>query len=143
MPSERITLNPRGAGDFTLSDQIWQLIDRDATLRRLAGDESLFHELIDFFLDDHVPLFRELEAGTRDANAAVVERSGHGLKGLTANLGATTAAAAAGQVEECGRGNDLAQAAEFQETLRKELTRLVEALTQYRAAAETTRSARS
>jgi len=122
---------PTTDGDAT-GDSIWDLIDRDATLARLAQDESLLRELADFFLDDQQPLVDTLTAALERADPAAVEGAAHSLKGMAANLGATAAARAAGELEAMGRARDLSTAAGKQQALLAEIDRLVGALRSYR-----------
>lgn len=112
---------------------IWQLIDREATLRRLGNDESLFLQLVDFFLEDHPPLMEHLESAIAEHDATKMERAAHSLKGLTSNLGATAVTQWAAGLETSGRQNDLSQATVLHQGLKTELTTLVQALKRHRS----------
>lgn len=119
---------------FPTGDSIWTMIDRNATLERLAQDESLFGELVDFFLADYGDLLAALSAAVSRADAASVEQTAHRLKGMAANLGAEGLAKAAGELESMGRGGAVTKGAEAEQALRVELRQLVGALREYREA---------
>ena len=79
-----------------------EFFDREGALGRLGGDEELFGELVQFFLEDTPGLLNLLRSGLRDNDWAPVERAAHGLKGLASNFGATRAVEAARTVERLG-----------------------------------------
>ncbi|MCE9548544.1 MAG: Hpt domain-containing protein [Planctomycetia bacterium] len=112
---------------------IWQLIDRDATLARLGGDEQLFNELVGFFLEDEPGLLRDLTEAVERQDFDAAERAGHSLKGLAANLGATAAARAGHEVEASAREKDSARLALAAKGAIPEFARVVEALKQFQA----------
>jgi len=112
---------------------VWELIDRSATLERLANDESLFRELVDFFLADHGPLVTALETAVVQRDAPALERAAHSLKGLAANLGAVAVADVAAELEGAGRQKTWPPVETALPRLQRELPRLVGALNRYRA----------
>lgn len=70
-----------------MSPQI-QLLDREAALERLDGDEELLQEIIDIFLEDAPRLFLALKQARLDRDQKTTERQAHSLKGASANVGA-------------------------------------------------------
>jgi two-component system sensor histidine kinase/response regulator len=95
------------------------------TLERLGGDETLFREVIEIFLDD-VPkhmtsLGRAIEAG----DAAAVEGAAHTLKGELGYLGISEVSQKARELEEFGRNSDLRFAAALYATFATELAELL------------------
>lgn len=114
-----------------MSASIWQFIDRDATLARLANDQALFDDLVTFFLEDHGPMMEKLGVAVTQRNAPAVERAAHSLKGLAANLGATEMSAIAATLETMGRENNLIEVGPAHDALKAELPRLVFALRAY------------
>lgn len=70
-----------------MSPQI-QLLDREAALERLDGDEELLQEIIDIFLEDAPRLFLALKQARLDQDHKTTERQAHSLKGASANVGA-------------------------------------------------------
>ena len=114
-----------------MSETVWQLIDRDSTLARLANDEELLRELAGYFLEDNERHMIAIKKAIAGGDAAGVERAAHSLKGMAANLGATSATHAAAALELMGRDRDVANAAESEQVLKVELQRLVNALREY------------
>ena len=114
-----------------MSEIIWQLIDRDATLARLANDEELLRELAGYFLEDHKPQIIALTNAIASGDAAAVERAAHSLKGMAANLGARDVTQAASELELMGRNRDLTKSADIQGGLKMAIDRLVSALRGY------------
>jgi HPt (histidine-containing phosphotransfer) domain-containing protein len=75
-------------------------------LTRVDNDYELLRELLDIFKVDsprHLDALREAAAHADLKNVAT---NGHTLKGMLANLAATRATAAAGQLEHLGRSGD-------------------------------------
>lgn len=65
-----------------------QMLDRDAALERLDGDEELLQEIVDIFLEDAPRLFLALKQARLDRDQKTTERQAHSLKGASANVGA-------------------------------------------------------
>jgi HPt (histidine-containing phosphotransfer) domain-containing protein len=105
-----------------------EFFDREGALGRLGGDEELFGELVQFFLEDTPGLLNLLRSGLQDNDWAPVERAAHGLKGLASNFGATRAVEAARSVERLGRDRNLPAAAEALPALEREIELLQQAL---------------
>jgi HPt (histidine-containing phosphotransfer) domain-containing protein len=99
-------------------------------LRDLGGedDPGLFAEIIDLFLEDSARLMEELDAAYRNDDALQFERTAHTLKSSSANLGALAFAETCAQLEQCGRGGDLAYIESTMETIRDAYTGVVRAL---------------
>jgi HPt (histidine-containing phosphotransfer) domain-containing protein len=64
------------------------LLDRDAALERLDGDEELLAEIVAIFLEDAPRLFLALKQARLDRDHKTSERQAHSLKGASANVGA-------------------------------------------------------
>lgn len=64
------------------------LFDHEGTLRRLGGDAGLYKDLVGFFLEDSVELFRQLQVATAGESVIATERASHSLRGICANFGA-------------------------------------------------------
>jgi HPt (histidine-containing phosphotransfer) domain-containing protein len=109
------------------------ILDVEATLARLGGDEVLFAELGGFLLHDLPPLFEELRGAVAESDAAGVRQKAHALKGLVAGCGGTRATHIAQAMENAGKEGDIAQAASLIEPLDTELEALIRALKDYRA----------
>ncbi len=82
------------------------------TLERLGGDEKLFHEVIEIFLDDVPKHMASLRRAIAEGDAADVEGAAHTLKGELGYLGISEVSQKAREMEEFGRTSDLRFAAE-------------------------------
>lgn len=112
------------------------VIDRDAAVKRLGGDERLFDDLVRFFDEDSPGLLEEIRHGISIGDFERVTRSAHSLKGLTANFDAVDATSAAARLLEIGRSRAAAPAAQALTELEREIARLCAALEPYRTAAK-------
>ncbi len=86
-------------------------------MARVGGDAELLQELAQLFLEEYPKLMGELRAALEQGDAKLVERTAHGLKGSVANFGAKPAVDAAYQIEQLGRGGELAPVAEVLRSL--------------------------
>ena len=98
------------------------------TLERLGGDEELFREIIEIFLQEapkQVASMREaLARGDKDAT----ERIAHTLKGELGYLAASQASHNACELEDAARHGDLACAAKIQTLLERDIENIVNAM---------------
>ncbi|HUR29729.1 MAG TPA: Hpt domain-containing protein [Planctomycetota bacterium] len=101
-----------------------------AALKELGGegDDSLFRELLDLYVDDSTSQMRRLEESLKSGDLKVAERIAHTLKSSSANLGATTLSQICMQMELRGRGAAPATMSELLGATREEHTRVVKAL---------------
>jgi HPt (histidine-containing phosphotransfer) domain-containing protein len=109
------------------------VIDRDAALKRLGGDESLFRAMVRFFDEDSPGLLEDIRSGIRSSDSEQVARAAHTLKGLAANFNAEAAAGTAARMQEIGQSGDLSPAEAALSELEAELSRLYRALGPYRS----------
>ena len=119
----------------TIYDQIATqepAIDPDALagLRELQeeGEPDLLRELIEMFLADAEPRLASLREAEGQANALVVEREAHALKGSCANFGARPMARICERLQSAGRSGGLAQAPALLAQLQVEYERVRTAL---------------
>jgi CheY-like chemotaxis protein len=85
--------------------------ERFAVLRDLdAGDGDLIATLVHEFLNDGSQLLAALREAIAEGDPQAVERSGHTLKGASANLGAVRLARVCGKIETLGRAAALGTA---------------------------------
>jgi two-component system, sensor histidine kinase and response regulator len=108
------------------------VFDADATLKRLGNDNQLFGDLLGFFLEDYPVLLDRLRQGLADRDFAAVALAGHSLKGLAANFDASEVVGAAAAIEKAGQDGDFEAANRSLETLGSEISRLHDALLEYR-----------
>jgi HPt (histidine-containing phosphotransfer) domain-containing protein len=83
------------------------VLDVAGTLARFGGDQQLFRDIIEFFLEDSPPLLADLRQAVCRKDAVAVRSTAHALKGLAAGCGGSRAAQAAQRVENAGAANDL------------------------------------
>ena len=104
------------------------VVDSEAFLDRLGGDEDLAKQLIELLLRDLPQLTGAVAKAVGERQAYALERSAHALKGAVANFAAAPAVAAAERLEVMGRKNDLQGCDEAQAKLQTEMHRLAEVL---------------
>ena len=109
------------------------IIDRDAAVKRLGGDQRLFDDLVRFFDEDTPGLLDEIRRGISLGDSERVTRSAHSLKGLAANFDAADATSAAARLLEIGRSRMDGQAVLALTDLEREISRLRAALAPYRS----------
>ena len=95
------------------------------TLERLGGDEKLFHEVIEIFLDDVPKHLASLRRAIAAGDAEAVEGAAHTLKGELGYLGISEVSQKARELEEFGRNSDLRFAADLCATLASDLSDLL------------------
>jgi HPt (histidine-containing phosphotransfer) domain-containing protein len=86
------------------------LFDYPTSLARLGGDQDLFNEILDIFLEDAPTLLEKAAQALSVGDAATLERSAHSLKGLSANFAAGPTVAAAYAVEFHAREHNMPSA---------------------------------
>jgi signal transduction histidine kinase/DNA-binding response OmpR family regulator/HPt (histidine-containing phosphotransfer) domain-containing protein len=101
---------------------VWNMVE---TLERLGGDEKLFHEVIEIFLDDVPKHMASLRRAIAAGDAEAVEGAAHTLKGELGYLGISEVSQKARELEEFGKNSDLRFAADRYTTLASELSELL------------------
>jgi signal transduction histidine kinase/CheY-like chemotaxis protein/HPt (histidine-containing phosphotransfer) domain-containing protein len=84
--------------------------DAGRVLERLGGDEKLFSEVIQIFLDETPKNLAGLQRAISGGDSETIERIAHGLKGELGYLGIAGASQKARDLEEMGRRHDLQHA---------------------------------
>jgi signal transduction histidine kinase/DNA-binding response OmpR family regulator len=95
------------------------------TLERLGGDETLFHEVIEIFLDDVPKHMASLGRAITAGDAEAVEGAAHTLKGELGYLGISEVSQKARELEDLGRNSDLRLAPSLYATFASELSELL------------------
>jgi CheY-like chemotaxis protein/HPt (histidine-containing phosphotransfer) domain-containing protein len=98
------------------------------TLERLGGDETLFHEVIEIFLDDVPKHMASLGRAITAGDAGAVEGAAHTLKGELGYLGISEVSQKARELEELGRNSDLRFAADLYAKFASELSALLSSM---------------
>jgi HPt (histidine-containing phosphotransfer) domain-containing protein len=104
------------------------LIDQDALMERVAGDPDFLATMVDIFVADAPTRLDAIRAGLQQADAHVVERAAHSLKGALATMAADTAAAEALRLEQLGRSGSLDGAVEILAALETQVAAVTRAL---------------
>ena len=85
---------------------------RETLLTRLGGDEEVFDEIVQIYLEDLPGLLESMATSLQSGDTVTLRRNAHSLKGSSGTVGAThlqaaafalEQAAARADVEECGR----------------------------------------
>ena len=84
---------------------------KDEAVERLGGDEELFWELCEIFLQESPKLLQKLGKAMAESDADAVMRAAHSLKGELGYLGAVNAVQASGALEHMGHEKNLSEAA--------------------------------
>ncbi len=100
------------------------MIDLQAALASVCGDEALLRELIGLFLESCPGLLNDIREAIASRNAARVKRAAHTLKGSVGYFSAPAAVVAAQRLERMGRDNDLTGVEEASRQLETEIEAL-------------------
>jgi HPt (histidine-containing phosphotransfer) domain-containing protein len=98
--------------------------DPQELLEVLGGDETVFRELIQLYLQEAPKLLGAVRNAVAQGNADALRQAAHALKGTLANLAAPDARAAAEALEVMTRTGDLAGAPTALANLERQLERL-------------------
>ena len=104
------------------SDKV--LWGRDEAVERLGGDEELFRELCEIFLQESPKLLQKLGQAIAESDPIAVMRAAHSLKGELGYLGAVMASQASRALEDMGHEKNLSGAAEVFASLEQHLAAL-------------------
>ena len=107
-----------------------RLLDRDAVLDRVGGDEELLREITEIFLSEYPGLLDEIRTAIGAGDLAKLEVSAHTLKGSVANFGAEDATEAARQLEVMARKRQMENAPSALQALELHFAALLPALRQ-------------
>lgn len=107
-------------------------IDYVGTMKRFGNDRELFREFIGYYDQDAPSLFSDINAAILGSDPTALRFSAHSLKGLAANLGATSVVQAVEALELSGKSRSFQDVATQLLALRREMARLNEALREYR-----------
>lgn len=97
-------------------------------LERLGGDEQLFQEIIQIFMEEAPKQITGLREALAHGDAGATERIAHTLKGELSYLGITQASRHAAELEDAGRNAALARAASVQILLEQDVEGLLTAM---------------
>ncbi|MGC2194916.1 MAG: response regulator [Terriglobales bacterium] len=101
--------------------------DAKALLERMGGDEKLFREVAEIFLEETPKLISRLQQAVATGNAQMIQATAHSLKGELSYFGAA-AAKQARELESMGQENHLDQTAALLASLDNEVAGLMKAV---------------
>jgi len=101
---------------------------KDKAVERLGGDEELFWELCEIFLQESPKLLHKLGKAIAESDADAVMRAAHSLKGELGYLGAVEALQASAALECMGHEKNLSEAAGVFASLEQHLADLCRAM---------------
>ena len=84
-----------------------RVFDSCELLANIGGDPDLLHELVRLFLDRHRPLIQDIETAVHRGDSGALQQAAHTLKGMAANLCASTLVEVARELEAVGRRGHL------------------------------------
>jgi HPt (histidine-containing phosphotransfer) domain-containing protein len=112
----------------TSERQPLRIVDLDAALRRMGGNEELLGTLVQFFFEDSPELMRRIREGSARNDTEAVRLASHRLCGLSLNFGAETAVAAARRLEELAIANECGELGAAVAALEREIELVTQAL---------------
>ena len=101
-------------------------LDRATALAAVDGDEDLFREVAEAFIEEAPRLLREAKASHRAGDPKAMAAAAHTLKGAASSFGDHPVVALARDIELAGKAEALEQATESLEALTMELNQLLE-----------------
>ena len=104
------------------------VLDREAALARLEGDEALFAELVDVYLEEWPKLFAEIRGALAAGDLPTVGNKAHRLCGLAKTFDAHAASDAAARLEGVSAAGDRAAVADASAEVGVQFTRLQDEL---------------
>lgn len=99
------------------------LVDKDGALIRVGGDEDIYNELMNLFLQSSSEQIKELREAVQKQEPEQIERLAHSIKGAAANLGIVYVQKSAYELEMIGAENRIQEASKSLDILIKELER--------------------
>jgi two-component system, sensor histidine kinase and response regulator len=100
-------------------------------LSRVDNDQELACELLQLFKDECPSILRDLQEAISRGDMATIERAGHSLKGMLANLSIHRAAKTAAMIEQLGNSGEGSGLLEALATLESQLAALMPELDLY------------
>ncbi|PIR00310.1 MAG: hypothetical protein COV66_07445 [Nitrospinae bacterium CG11_big_fil_rev_8_21_14_0_20_45_15] len=102
--------------------------DEAVALANCDGDDELFREIVEIYLEDSPTIVKNLKQAVMDSDAANIEKFAHALKGASGNICAEPVCDLAQMIERMGRKNELSEVRDVYRKLVKEFIRLKDSL---------------
>jgi HPt (histidine-containing phosphotransfer) domain-containing protein len=106
-------------------------VDLSSLEETAGGDEEFTRDLIELFLDDAATQLEEIREALSQSDARALARQAHGLKGSSANMGATKLSEIAMSLEMAAEKQVLDQAEDILTELEEEFERVKTHLAEY------------
>jgi CheY-like chemotaxis protein len=97
--------------DSQVGQDHFELVDLEAALNRLGGDQDLFREFVVIFQEDAPKLLNRIVQSVEQQDSSQLEQAAHALKGLMSNFGANQCVELAQQLESAGKQNHVSSIA--------------------------------
>jgi two-component system sensor histidine kinase/response regulator len=107
-------------------------LDTGGLLERLGGDEGLFHEVIEIFLEEAPKSLERLRAALDAGDGEATERIAHSMKGELGYLGVEEVSQQARELEESGRNGDMERARRILASFEPNISLITDALRETR-----------
>jgi two-component system sensor histidine kinase/response regulator len=107
-----------------------EVFDKKSLLSRLGGDEQIFKEIVEAFLEDAPLQMEKLKRALEEGNSGEMERQAHLLKGAAMNMGGKEMQTVAWKMEVAAKDGDLSRVRSLAEELVSAFERLKEALSE-------------
>jgi PAS domain S-box-containing protein len=107
------------------------LVEYEASLKRLGNDRDLFIEFIEIFMNDSPKMMEDIGLAVELDDCAKLERAAHALKGLMSNFGAKPCCQCAQDFETAGRNQDVKAVAAKMPTLKDWYLKLCSELNEF------------
>jgi len=117
-----------GAAKYDAGQDSGQVLDKEGALARLDGDEDLFNEILDLFIEDVPERINDIYSALEADDAGLVERVAHASKGAASNVGAVRLKEEMYRMELAGKAGDMDKARELCKQIEREFDRLKEVL---------------
>ena len=102
--------------------------DQNAALDICDGDDELFREIVEIYIEDSPSILKNLKQAVMDSNSSNIEKFAHALKGASGNICADPVRDLAQIIERMGRNNELSDVRDVYRKLVKEYIRLKDEL---------------
>ncbi|MBU8920222.1 MAG: Hpt domain-containing protein [Bacteroidales bacterium] len=90
----------------------------------LDGDKEMITEIIEGYFDDMAGRMDEMVVAILSCDAELIHRTGHSIKGASANIGAKEASSVASEIEKAGKAGNIEKAKTHFEEFKTAFSRL-------------------
>ena len=113
------------------ADRLPLAFNKSVALEMVAGDATTLQEIADLFLQDCPALISQISQAIAKGDSASLVSAAHMLKGSTGYFGSTVASESAARLEQLGRTEQLAPAADVYQELEQQVLQLTTELSEF------------